>query len=359
MSHRLPMAHAARAAGFDVHVACRVNQHGDAIRTQGFHLHPMRWDRRQIGPIGLGQEVAQLVKLIQHIQPHLMHCVGMKPITLGGLARQTVSVPKVIYAFVGLGYAFGTNWQAQAIRMALVPLLKQFCRQRGAHVLLQNADDQAQLEKRGIIARGSATLIRGSGVELDHFTILPLPPMPLTIGYTGRMLKHKGAHLLVDAQQTLREQGYDINLILAGSADPANPSSIRDAQLHQWAKLPGIEWLGRVDDVRQVWQRAHVAALLSRSEGVPKSLLEAASCGRPLLTTDAPGCRDVVQPGQTGWRVPLDDQPALMAAMQQILATAPETLAEMGAQSREFVASHFSAHDVAQQVGELYQKMIS
>ncbi len=357
MSHRLPMAKAARAAGFEVHVACKVDQHGDAIRAQGFHMHPMHWERCKIGPIALGAEVAQLIQLVQQIEPILLHCVGLKPIMLGGLARQVVKIPHIIYAFVGLGYAFGHSWQAQTIRLALVPILKLFCCQNGAYVLLQNKDDQHELEKRGVIKRGAATLIRGSGVELDYFAALPMPNGPLTLGYTGRMLRHKGAHLMVAAQQILREQGHDINLILAGESDPANPSSITDAELQTWAKLPGVEWLGKISDVRQVWQRAHIAVLLSRSEGVPKSLLEAASCSRPVLTTDAPGCRDVVQPGQTGWRVGLDNHAQLIAALKTMITTPLEILTAMGQQSRAFVANTFSAEQVAREIGEFYTRI--
>jgi glycosyltransferase involved in cell wall biosynthesis len=147
-----------------------------------------------------------------------------------------------------------------------------------------------------------------------------------------------------------------VALLLAGTPDPANPASISEAEAKTWSSEPGITWLGHVDDISTVWAQTHIAVLPSRREGLPKSLLEAAACGRPMIATDVPGCREVVIPGETGILVPVDDPQALAAAIEQ-LATSPELRARFGAAARRMVVERFSADAIGRAIVDLYQRL--
>src|SRR6266849_3131743 len=183
-------------------------------------------------------------------------------------------------------------------------------------------------------------LIPGSGVDTVTLRPLPEPSGPMTIAFVGRLLADKGIRTLIEAQRQLRSKG--INLLIAGTPDPANPASVSQAEAEAWGREPGITWLGHVDDISSVWARAHIAVLPSRREGLPKSLLEAAACGRPMVATDVPGCREIAIAGETGLLVPPDQAQALAAAIET-LAAAPELRARFGRAARRLAEERFAA----------------
>jgi glycosyltransferase involved in cell wall biosynthesis len=177
------------------------------------------------------------------------------------------------------------------------------------------------------------------------------------MAFVGRLLADKGIHMLIRAQRLLRQRGANVELLIAGTPDPANPASLSEREAAALDREPGIRWLGHVDDIAGLWARAHIAVLPSRREGLPKSLLEAAACGRPLVATDVPGCREVVHPGKTGLLVPFDDAPALADAIER-LATSPELRARYGAAARDLAVQRFSAEAIGRQTVDLYRSLV-
>jgi glycosyltransferase involved in cell wall biosynthesis len=199
----------------------------------------------------------------------------------------------------------------------------------------------------------NVVLIPGSGVDTDYFTPLPEPPPPVTAAYVGRMLADKGVFTLIDAMSRLQANGTKLQLLLAGDCDKENPGSLAPEQLREFASTIGINWLGHVADIRDVWARAHFAVLASRREGLPKSLLEAAACGRAMVATDAPGCREIAIAGETALTVPVDDAPALADAMAKLAGDA--SLRErFGKRARKLVEEKFSADAIGRQIVALY-----
>ena len=186
---------------------------------------------------------------------------------------------------------------------------------------------------------------------------LPEPQGPPTVAFVGRLLADKGIHALIDAHRLLRQRGSNIELLIAGTPDPANPASVSTNDAESWSREPGITWLGQVGDISALWARAHIAVLPSRREGLPKSLLEAAACGRPMIATDVPGCREVVLPGKTGLLVPYDNAPALAGAIET-LATSRELRARYGMAARQLVVDRFSANAIGQQTVDLYRSLV-
>jgi len=227
---------------------------------------------------------------------------------------------------------------------------------RGRNVaLVQNPDDRTLLQSLGI-RNEHIVLIPGSGVDIERLQPAPEPDGPITVAFVGRLLDDKGVRTLIRAHRLLRAKSSSIALLLAGTPDPANPASVSEDEADGWSREPGITWLGHVNDIGTVWARAHIAVLPSRREGLPKSLLEAAACGRPMVATDVPGCREVVIPDQTGLLVPVDDPPALAAAIER-LASLPDLRARFGAAARRLAVEHFSADAIGAATCDLYQRL--
>ena len=344
-SHRLPVARAARDAGFAVAVATRVREHGEAIQAEGFSLHPLRWRRRGSGVLGHLRALSEIVSLYRAEKPDLLYHVALKPVLFGGIAARLAfragRRPALVSAVMGLGASAKTGWARRTLGAAL-----RYAAAAGA-IVVQNPEDRSALVGFGLNPMRIA-LISGSGVDTVHFTALPQPPEePVTVALVGRMLKSKGVLDAASAIRKLRAEGEAVELLLAGTPDSDSGDSLSEAEMRELAGAPGVEWLGYVRDVREVWRRAAIAVLPSSyGEGVPKSLLEAASCARPIVATDMPGCRQVVAPGVTGLLVPPNDEPALVRAIG-MLAGDPQLRRRMGEAGRAKICAEFADEMVA------------
>jgi glycosyltransferase involved in cell wall biosynthesis len=359
-SHRLPMARAARDAGFQVTVATRIDAHRAAIEAEGFRVVPLTWHRRSINPLAAVTAVAEIAALYRRERPHIVHHVALKPTVLGGLAAFLAEVPAVVNALTGLGTAFlGSGLKARLAGAVARPLLRFVLRRPGSVLVVQNEDDHQLLTSLGLVPAGRVHLIRGSGVDTQRFAELPEPSEPpVVVAQVGRLLDDKGVRTLVAAHGAVRARGVDMTLLLAGTPDPANPSSIPAAELAGWRALPGVELADHVTDVRDVWARAHVAVLASRREGLPKSLLEAAACGRAIIATDVPGCREVARAGVNALLVPPDDVAALAAALER-LARDLALRRRLAAASRPLVLSDMAEATVGARIVDLYRSLLA
>jgi glycosyltransferase involved in cell wall biosynthesis len=352
MSHRLPMAREAQRAGYDVHVVTQVTVDGAAIEALGFHLHPIIWRRGSISPFAFVTNLKAVRQFYRDIMPDLVHHVGVQPSIVGSLAASGLECPR-LNALAGLGFTFtSATLKAQAIRPIFRALLRHVLRHPLAAVLVQNPDDRAAVGKLGVAAE-KIFMIGGSGVETNQLTPLPEPAGPLVAAFVGRLLDDKGVRTLVRAHKILSKRGAGVRLLIAGEPDPANPVSIPPDEIAQWARIPGIELLGHVADIREVWKAAHIAVLPSRREGLPKSLLEAAACGRPIVATDVPGCREIARQDVNALLVPADDAAALANAIGRLAGDA-EMRQRFGQAGRRIVETEFSATHVGQQTVALY-----
>ena len=357
LSHRLPMARAARDAGFDVHVATRVGAGRAAIEAEGFALHALPWRRADIGP-GAVSSVAAIRRLYRRLDPDIVHHVALKPALLGSLAGLGLRARPVVNSVAGLGFLFASEHVlARTLRPLFGPAFSRLMNRAGHRVVVQNPDDRATLVRIGVDP-DHIELIPGSGVDTDAFEPLPEPEGPFTVALAARMLEIKGVRAAVAAHGLLRARGLDTRLLLAGAPDPENRATISRAELETWNALPGLTWLGHVDDIRAVWARAHAAVLPSEGgEGLPKSLLEAAACGRPIVATDVPGCREIARPGVNAFRVPPRD-PAALADAIETLARAPEMRRRFGAASRRLAVEEFSAGEIGRKTAALYGHLL-
>ncbi len=356
LSHRLPMARAARDAGFEVHVATRVSEGAAAIEAERFILHSIPFVRGSLSPIAALSTIAALRRVHREVRPALTHHVALQACVLGMMAKLGRPVA-CVNAFIGLGYLFISDGGKARVVRALVGLLLRFLVNRNNSIaLVQNPDDLAALLSLGI-AKSRIALIAGSGVDTHRFRPMPEPGGALTFGFVGRLLEDKGIRTLVAAHRLLRTRVPVAQLLIAGTPDPANPASVTQAEARSWNEQTGIAWLGQVNDIGNFWAQTHVAVLPSRREGLPLSLLEAAACGRAMIAADVPGCREVVIHEETGLLFPVDDAPALADAMAR-LAADPQLRARCAIAARKCVVETFAAEIIGRQTVVLYERAL-
>ena len=355
ISHRLPMARAAKAAGYEVHVATHISRFEDAIKAEGFVLHELSWEKAGQTPFTLARDVLIIRRLYRSVRPDIINHVALKPVILGMLAAFGLGMAKV-NIITGLGSGFiGRDWKGRILKSVLIAALRTLLNSKRTVSVVQNSDDRETLISIGINPE-TVNLILGSGIDIDNTEPLAEPSGPITVGITSRMLDDKGIRPLVTAQSKLQARGLDIRLLLAGEPDPTNRSTLSEAEMKAFAAMPGIEWLGHIDNVKTVWERAHIAALPSRREGLPKSLLEAAAFGRPIIATNVPGCREVARHGENALLVPVDDAAALAHAIET-LANDRELRARFSANGRRAVENCFSSAAIGSQIVEIYTKL--
>ena len=354
VSHRLPLAVAAREAGYEVAVATRIREKAEAIESAGIRVIPFEMDRRSMNPLRELPTLFRLWRLYRRERPDIVHLVALKPVLLGGLVARLAGVGGVVAAVAGLGFLFSGEGRAPLVARLLTWLLPYLIGE--GRVIAQNPEDAAMLDRCGIPAT-HIRLIRGAGV--DTAWSIPLPEhhdTPLVV-LPARLLRDKGVAEFVAAARLLRQRGVQARFALVGAPDPANPACVSEAELRAWAAEGAVEYWGHREDMREVYAACQVVCLPSYREGLPKSLLEAAAAGRPIVTTDVPGCREVVRHEDNGLLVPARDVAALADALARLIAD-PALRARMGQRGRERAVAEFSNERVIGETLEVYRELL-
>ncbi len=355
-SHRLDLARAARDAGYEVIVATRVTDHGERIRGEGFRLEPLKMIRRSRNVLHELSTIAELVRLYRCVRPDIVHHVALKPILYGSLAAWIAGGPAVINAFAGLGYVF-IEERNRLLRWCVKTALKAMLRLGCSTVLVQNHDDQGQLVREGVVPASRTRIIAGSGIDIRMFCLQPLPTGIPIVLLPARMLWDKGVGEFVEAARDLRHQGVMARFVLLGRCDEHNPAAIPQLRLDEWVQEGVVEWWGHRDDMPTMYGIAMLVVLPSYREGLPKVLLEAAACGKALVATNVPGCRDIVRDRFNGLLVPPKDPTALAAAIDELLSD-HRVREVMGQRNRILALSEWSGAKISEQVLTLYHNAL-
>jgi glycosyltransferase involved in cell wall biosynthesis len=359
-SHRLALGRAAAAAGYDVTVATRVGQRGEDIQAAGMRVVRLPWRRRSTNVWNELRTFAALLELYRTLRPDLVHHVALKPVLYGSLVARLTGTRRVLNAVAGFGYSFvAPGARAAFTRRILMASFSRMSNRAGSRVLVQNPDDERELRDSGLVRADRLVVIPGSGVDVDRFSP---PPEGEPVGVprvtlVSRMLWSKGVGEFVEAARLLKAEGVEFDAVLVGDPDPENPQSIPEETLRGWHDEGVAVWWRHQDDIASVWARSHVAVLPSHREGLPKTLLEAAACGRPMVATDVPGCREVVVDGRNGILVPDKNPPLLARAIAALLAD-PRRRQEMGRAARADAVEKFSEAVVIERVLALYRSML-
>lgn len=358
-SHRLDLARAAAQAGFDVSIATRVTDHGGRIVQEGFRLLPIRLFRRSRNPFAECAAIVELVKLYRRERPAIVHHVALKPILYGSFAAWCSGVPIVVNAFAGLGYLFADDASRGRLSRACLRLaLRALLRLSRSIVVFQNRDDRDLLIRENVVTLEQTRIIPGSGVDATAFDIRPPAVDGPIVMLASRMLWDKGIGDFLETVRRLKRDNVAPRFVLVGRRDEHNPAAIRLEQLQRWVDEGLVEWWGHCDDMPATLALATIVVLPSYREGLPKVLLEAAACGKPLVATDVPGCREIVRHGVTGLLVPPRDPAALAAAIDSLLRDS-SLRTTMGVAGRETVIREFSVEKVTSQVIRLYRDLLA
>jgi len=359
LSHRLPIALAARDAGYEVHIASRAGTSSEIkqLNQELLQFHPISFHRSSLGLWQELKTLRELRRLYNEIQPDIVHHVTIKPVLYGTLAARWVGSIQILNAISGLGYLFiAQGWKSSIRKTLLLWVYRAILQSKKVWILFQNPDDQALFDQYQIIYPEHAFKIKGSGVDLQQFAYSPIPKGRIKIILVARMLWDKGVGEFVESATVLIQQGLDADFLLVGSVDPGNPESISIEQLEEWNRSGVLKWLGERADIAQLLAGSHIAVLPSYREGLPKSLIEAAAVGRPIVTTDVPGCREVVKDGENGFLVPVKDAKELAIAIQKLINN-PKLLISMGKKSRLMAEQEFSIQQVVKQTLKLYKTL--
>lgn len=358
LSHRLPIALAAKAEGFDVQVATGPGAAVARIVAHGFPHHAVPISRRGRNPWTEAKAIWALYRLYRSLRPDLVHHVTIKPVLYGGIAARLAGVPAVVSAVSGLGYVFVRHGPASAMLRAIVKAAYRIALHRqGARVIFQNPDDHREFVEQGLVAAKACVLIKGSGVDIGRFAPTPEPAGAPRVVLAARMLWDKGVGEFVEAARLLNKDGVQARFVLVGASDDGNPTAIPSARLRAWQADGVVEWWDHRTDMPGVLAQAHIVCLPSYREGLPKSLVEAAACARPIVATDVPGCREIARDGENALLVPARDPAALAEALARLIAD-PGLRRRMGARGRAIAEAEFSLDRVVAETLALYGTLV-
>ena len=342
---RGPLLRRLVAEGHDV-TACAPDAAADVRRelaALGIAYRHVPIQRAGMNPMRDVGTVRALTALYREVQPDLVLTYTIKPVIYGSLAARLSRVPRICSLITGLGYSFGTATLRQRALNPVVQSLFRFALAHNEVVFFQNPDDLRQFVDAGLASDRQAVLVNGSGVDLEHFRVAPLPEGTPTFLLTTRLLWEKGVGEYVEAARTLKAKYPTARFRLLGPLDP-NPAAVSRAQLDAWSAEGVIEYLGSTNDVRPAIADTSVFVLPSAyREGTPRSILEAMAMGRAIVTTDAPGCRETVRGDENGFLVPVSDSIALASAMERFLRD-PGLVAPMGVRSRAIAEEKYDVH---------------
>lgn len=359
-SHRVRLAKALTNAGFDVHVATRVQDHLTKLEELGLTVHALGWQRGKSNPVQELRALIKITQLLRDVKPDILHLVALKPILFGNIANKIIRKSRVVNAVSGLGASFiGNSRHARLLRRLVELGFSRLLRHPRDVVVVQNEDDADYFQKSGFVRSGQVRLVRGSGIDLDRFQYVPEPPdnNGVVVSIVSRMLWTKGIGESVEAVRRLHEAGRNVELRLIGSPDETNLDSIPQSTLEKWNKEPFIQWQGPRSDIPRVWQDSHIALLPSYREGLPLSLIEAAACGRPLVSTNVPGCREIVRPNVNGLMAELGNVSELANSIETLVVN-KEQRQEFGRAARIDAEKFYSESTIFGEFFDLYGELL-
>jgi glycosyltransferase involved in cell wall biosynthesis len=352
VSHRLQLAIAASEAGYEVAVATRVAKHADIIQKAGIRLIPFELSRRAGNPM---LEFWALVKLYRREKPNIVHHVALKLVLYGSLAVRFIDISAQVNAVTGLGWLYMSNNPIVRFGRPLITwCLAHLLNSPNSRVIVQNPDDEELLAKAGVL-QSRIRMVQGAGVDTDKF--LPTSELkgPVCVVLAARLLWDKGVGEFVDAASDLKQKVSNVRFILVGNPDIDNPASIPEETIRVWEKENIVEWWGYQKEMVPIFRSTHIACLPSYREGLPKALIEAASCGLPIVSTDVPGCREIVRDDYNGILVPKGDSFSLSNALLRLIED-PDLRYRMGKSSRELVLDKFSSKHVIAKTLNIYKE---
>ena len=358
ISHRLPIALAAKKLGYTIHIATSLTDKLTELQQHGLIVHPLKMDRSSTGLYSVLHNLLELWQVFKSVKPDVIHLVTIKPVLLGGIVARLAGIPAVVAAVSGLGFVFIDNGLKASIRRWLVGTLYRLAfGHRNMKVIFQNKDDLQSVTNVAPLSDQKVAMIRGSGVDLASYAHLPLPEGAPIVVLAARLLVDKGVREFIEAARTLKSRSCPARFVLVGTVDLANPASLTQHEVDNWVKEGVVDWWGHRSNMPEVLSTAQIVVLPSYREGMPKVLLEAAACGRAVITTDVPGCRDAIDPDVTGLLVPVRNTKALADAIEGLINDQAHCM-ELGNAGRKLAETVFDVRQVVDKHLRIYDELI-
>ncbi|TEW55726.1 glycosyltransferase family 1 protein [Psychromonas sp. RZ22] len=360
ISHRLPIAVKAISNGYEVHLICKDTGKCKELVELGINVHDCPFTRNGSKLFSEINSLLKLKRLIKKINPDIVHAVTIKPVLYTGLVLHLVKKkPKFVAAISGLGYVFtAENFKAKLTKSLVSILYRVAFHHKDKLVIFQNMTDQSILKSVTNFSESESVLIKGSGADLQTYNYTKEPDVDvIKIVMACRLLKEKGVYEYVEAAKIVREKYKNVDFLLAGSPDD-NPNSISQIELDAWNRDGIITTLGHCNNIPKIFSESHIITMPSYyGEGVPKVLIEAAACGRPIITTDNPGCRDSIIPDVSGILVPIKDAISLAKAIILLIEN-NDLRVSMGEQGRQYAEQEFDVKAVVQKHMMIYSQLL-
>jgi glycosyltransferase involved in cell wall biosynthesis len=359
ISHRLPIALKAIEAGYEVHLLCAVTDKQKYLEDLGITVHPFKFSRSGKNIFNELGSIYKLYQQVKKIKPDLMHLVTIKPVIYGGIVARLAKVPAVVSAISGLGFLFvkRQGLKTTLFRSMALFLYRPAMNHKNQIVIFQNPSDRQALINAGGVQKSKVRMIRGSGVALSEFPVLPEPEGLPIVMMASRLLKDKGVCEFVEAARMVNSKELKAHFKLVGEPDEGNPESVSRILVQSWQDEGVVSCLGHRSDIAQLFSQAHIVVLPSYREGLPKVLIEAASCGRAVITTNMPGCRDAIEPHVTGLLIPARDIYALAQAINKLIEDNVLRLS-MGKAGRALAEREFSIDKVIATHLDIYDELL-
>ena len=358
-SHRLPIAREIIKRGGKVTLITRVDRCENDIKNEGICLISLKRFKRHLqSPLSELWSFWECFRIYKVESPQIVHQVALKPIIYGTIAARLTGTRNIVNAFAGMGSVFiSEKTKHKSFQKMILLFLRILFKPQNVRLIFQNDHDLNLFLKHRVIKKNQAILIRGSGVNLHLFKSVPEPSGRPVVLLPSRMLRDKGVGEFVEAAKLVNNGRKIARFALVGMPDPENPSSIDASHIKKWVDAGWVEWWGYRRDMPEVYAQSNVVCLPSYREGLPKVLLEAAACGRAVITTDTVGCNDIVKHGVNGLLVPTRDAIALADAILYLLGH-PEDRKCMGLNGRKLVEHGFTLEKSLKDTISFYQSII-
>lgn len=362
ISHRLPIALELIRQGYEVHIAAITTDKRSELEDLGIIVHPLVMRRGNVSPIELLLNFFQMYSIIRKVRPDILHLITIKPNIFGGIAARILKVPRTVAAISGLGSVFVARGFVASVRRVLVKILYRLAlKQRNLKVIFQNLNDKEILQTLIGLPESNIEMIYGSGVDLERFQAKSLEKSSPIVMFAARLIHEKGVVEFIKAARYFSSPERDLmnkpRFVLVGVPDPDNPSSVTSSELEKWDAEGIIEYWGHRSDMPEVLSKAHIFVYPSYyGEGLAKMLLEVAACGRAIITTDHPGCREAIEDGTTGVLVPTRDALSVISALSKLLKD-PDLVASMGKAGRKFAEENFDVSFVVARHLSIYAEL--
>ncbi|MCT7446753.1 glycosyltransferase family 4 protein [Aliarcobacter skirrowii] len=352
ISHRLPLALEALKRGYEVHIACGITDKKEYLESLGLIVHPLNLSRSGTGIKGEIKAFCEIYNLVKEINPNIAHFVTIKPVLYGGIASRFLSIHKKVFSISGLGFIFiKQGLKATLVRMLIKTMYKFALGGKNSHVIVQNPDDKEVVNS---IVKVPITLIRGSGVDLSQYEYNEEKNENIKVSMACRLLKDKGVFEYSEASKILKKKYLNVKFELYGDIDIHNPASLTSDDIKKIKEEGFVNVYGFSSDIAKVFSDSNIVVLPSYREGLPKVLIEAAACGRAILTTDVPGCRDAIEPNVTGLLCEVKDTESLASVIEKLILD-KDLRNSMGKEGRKLAEQEFDINKVVEKHFEIYE----